>query len=103
MLFLIYWELNEETPFEQRLQAAQTLMSKGLVPGKGVKLLRWDITPSGWGVTVSEADSVMDIGRSIDIWRAAIPGFFKTVKIAPAMPIMEGMPAFVETLELVKS
>ena len=37
MLFLTYWELNEDTPIEQRLQAAQTLMSKGLFPGDNIK------------------------------------------------------------------
>ena len=36
MLFLTYWELNEDTPAGQQMQAAQTLMSSGLFPPKGV-------------------------------------------------------------------
>ena len=78
-------------------------MSKGLFPGKNVTILRWDITPGGWGVTVSEAESAIAVGRSVDVWRAALPGFFKTIKVSPAVPIMEGIPALVETLQSLKS
>ena len=102
MLFVAYWELNEDTPLEQRLQAAQTLMSKGLFPGNNVTMLRWDITPGGWGITIYEAESAIDLGRSIDVWRAAVPGFFKTIKISPAVPIMDGIPALIETLQALK-
>jgi len=77
-------------------------MAKGLFPGKNVTILRWDITPGGWGGTISEAESAIDVGRSIDVWRAAVPGFFKTIKVSPAVPIMEAIPALVETLESLK-
>ena len=49
MLFLVYWELNESTATEQRLQAAQKLQTSGLFPPKNAKVLRWDMTPDLWG------------------------------------------------------
>ena len=45
MVFLTYWELSEDTPAAQQIQAAQTLMTAGLFPPKDVNILRWDITP----------------------------------------------------------
>ncbi len=92
MLFLAYFELNENMPESERIQVAQKLTSSGLFPPKGVNIIRWDGTPDGWGVLTLEADNVADIVRTIDIWRAAGAGFFKLTKTAPAMPIQELLP-----------
>ena len=91
MLFLTYWELNENMPAQERLRIAQKLTSGGLFPPKGVKIVRWDVTPDGWGMTLLEADSAFDVGMTNDMWRAAGAGFFRTTKTAPAVPIEESM------------
>jgi hypothetical protein len=89
MLFLTYWELNENMSMEERLQAAQKLFSSGLFPPKGVNILRWDTTPDGWGILLVEADNAADVFRSINLWRAAGTGFFKAIKTSPALPVPE--------------
>ncbi len=100
MLFLTYWELNEDMSVEKRLQAAQKLTASGLFPPKGVKIIRWDVTPDGWGILLAEADSVADLGQAINMWRVAGTGFFKYTKTAPAQPVQEGM---AQNGELVKA
>jgi hypothetical protein len=99
MLFLTYWELNEDTPAAQQLQAAQKLMSSGLFPSKDVNILRWDVTPDNWGILLCEAESASAINQALVIWRAACPGFFKTTRTAPAMPVQEAMPLTGELLK----
>ena len=93
MLFISYWELNENMPEQERLQIAQKLTTSGLFPPQdGVKIVRWDATPDLWGVLIMEAENAADVFRAIGMWRAAGPGFFKTIKTAPALPIEEVIP-----------
>ncbi len=89
MLFITYWELNEGMPLEEALKISQKVMSSGLVPSDGFKILRWDMTPDGWGITIAEAESAADVDRAVYMWRAAGAGFFKTTKTAPAQPIQD--------------
>ena len=103
MLFLQYFELNENMSAEERLQIGQKLTSSGLFPPKGVKLLQWLLTPDGWGINISEVESVADGFRATQMWRAAGKGFFKSVKTAPAMPITEAMPIGAEILKALSS
>lgn len=100
MLFVTYWELNENMPMQERLQAVRKVISAGLFPGKGINVLRWDGTPDGWGILVAEADSPAAIHQAMDVWRAAGAGFFKVTKTAPAMPIQEEVAAAEEVLKL---
>lgn len=92
MLFLTYWELNENTPAGAQIQASQKLMTSGLFPPKNVNILRWDITPDNWGMLLCEAESAADINQALTMWRAACPGFFTTTKTAPALPVQESIP-----------
>ena len=80
MLFLIYWELNENVSVAERVGAGQKLMSAGMFPPEGVNIIRWDITPDGWGITLLEADSEAAISRALNIWRMAATGLFKCTK-----------------------
>jgi hypothetical protein len=89
MLFLCYWELNENMSSMQHIKAAKMLTEAGLFPPPGVEMIRFDKTPSNWGVTVFKADSVEAAVSLISIWRVAVPGFFKKVKMSPAMPVKE--------------
>lgn len=99
MLFLTYWELNENMSEQERVQIAQKLISGGLVPPKGVKIIRWDRTPDAWGIMLWEADNASDVVLAVDMWRGAGAGFFKTTKTAPVVPIAELMPASAEMLK----
>ena len=92
MLFLCYWELNENMPSEERMQVAGRLTSSGLFPPEGVNIIRWDETPDGWGILLLEAEKAQDVTLSLDLWRAAGAGFFKMTKTAPAVTVEELMP-----------
>ena len=91
MLFLCYWELNENMPSIQHMGVAKMLTEAGLFPPPGVEMIRFDKTPSNWGVTVFKADSVEAATSLISMWRVAAPGFFKKVKMSPAMPVKESV------------
>jgi hypothetical protein len=101
MLFLTYWELNENMPVQERMSIAQKLTSSGFFPPKGVKILRWDETPDAWGILLMEADNAMDVALALAYWRMAGAGFFKQTKTAPATPIAEGMPHWAEALKAI--
>ena len=96
MLFLTYWELNENMSGEERLGIANKLMSTGMFPPEGVNIIRWDGTPDEWGIMVLEANSAEDAFRAINLWRAAGAGFFKLTKTAPALPVQEIIPVVSE-------
>ncbi len=99
MLFVCYWELNENMPATERLAVAQKLTGIGLFPNKNVEILRWDITPDLWGVTLFQADSAADVEQFVGVWRAAGAGFFKTTRTAPLTPVMEMMARSAELLK----
>jgi hypothetical protein len=101
MLFLTYWELNENMSSEERVRIADELSAKGLYPPEGVNILRWDMTPDGWGILLAEADNPQAITRTLDVWRVAGGGFFKTTKTAPALPVKEILPLEREMLKAV--
>jgi hypothetical protein len=101
MLFLTYWELNENMPESERLGLAKKLTSSGLFPPKGVKVLRWDETPDSWGILLIEAENAMDVALALDIWRMGGAGFFKFTKTAPAFPIAESMQPYEEMLKTI--
>lgn len=99
MLFLTYWELNENTPVEERQAAARHLVDSGAFPPENVRVLRWDAAPDGWGILLAEAESASDYFRALNVWRAAQPGFFKCTKTAPALPVEEAIANTQEMLE----
>jgi hypothetical protein len=103
MLFLTYWELNEDMPVAERMGIAQKLTSSGLFPPKGVKILRWDETPDAWGILLLEADNAMDVALALDSWRMAGAGFFKLTRTAPANPIAETMPHWEAALKAISA
>ncbi len=99
MLFLIYWELNEDIDAMARLQAAEKLTAAGLFPPQNVEILRFDTTPDLWGVTLVEAGDVEGVSNVINSWRIACPGIFKSTKISPARPVQEAMEAAAELIK----
>ena len=101
MLFVTYWELNENMSTRERLQIAEKLTSSGLFPAEGVNVLRWDGTPDGWGILILEAERAEDAFRAVELWRAAGAGFFKSTRTAPALPIEQIIPVAAEVLKAV--
>ena len=92
MLYVLYWELNENMHKEELLQVAQKLTSTGICPLKDVNVVRWDVTPDGWGISIMEADKAWDVFSAINMCMSMKPGFFKMIKVSPAMPVKKVMP-----------
>lgn len=103
MLFLTYWELNEAISVEEQLNISQKLMSLGLVPFEGFTILRWDMTPDGWGILLGEAESAAAIDKAVYMWRVAGTGFFKVTKTAPAQPVVDAIAQHGELLKTICS
>lgn len=103
MLFITYWELNENLAFSETLQAANKLTTSGLFPPTNAQIVRWDVTPDNWGILLLEADSAQAVNDSISMWRAATPGFFKLTKTAPLMSVQDALPAGARLLQALGS
>lgn len=102
MLFLCYWELNENIPTMQHVQVAKQLTEAGLFPPPGVELIRFDKTASGWGVTIFNAKSAEAATNLLTLWRLAVPGFFKKAKLSPAMPVKEAAASAAKLFQSIK-
>ena len=89
MIFITYWELNEGMSVRERQEVATTLVESGTFPPENVEILRWDSTPDGWGILVTEAESAEDVARAVNMWRAPAAGFFETTRTAPAQPVQD--------------
>ena len=95
-----YWELNENLEFKKNVEKIAEIMQKGLYPPKGVKILAHYIsTSTNWGVTVLEAESAEAAMKEINVWRIAIPGFFKFVKQTLAMTTADSIKIHLEQLK----
>jgi len=103
MLFLTYWELNEAMPVEKQLQICQKLSSLALIPFEGFNIVRWDMTPDGWGILLAEVENAADIDKAVYMWRVAGAGFFKATKTAPAQPVQDVITQHGELLKLIGS
>jgi len=101
MLFIQYWELNEEKEAEDILAAGETLMESGLWPPEGTEIIRWDMANDYWGITVFEADSYEAVDRGTELWRIALPGIFTETRTAAAAPVGEVMAQHAEMIEKV--
>ena len=98
MLFVTYWELNENMSIAERIRAAQRLTEGQFFPPPGIDVLRWDATPDGWGVLVFEAETAAAATRAINLWRTAGAGFFRTTRTAPAVTVQEAIQLGAEDL-----
>ena len=98
MLFLSYWELNENITPKDVVKVGAELMEKKLWPPKGVKILGWYTTTGVpiWGITIYETEKVEQVLKSAAIWTNAKPGFFKVLKVSPAMTAEDAMRVVME-------
>jgi len=99
MLFLSYWELNENFTPKDIVKLAGELMQKGVYPVEGTKIIGW-YTAAGdvptWGVTIYEAENVDQVLKGVAVWTNAKPGFFKVVRVSPAMAAEDAMRVVME-------
>ena len=91
MLIMMYWELNEDMPSEERLEIAGNLMGSGMFPPEGADVVGWWGTSDNWGVLLVEAENEAAAFDSLNMWRNAGAGFFTFTKSAPAMKIEDSV------------
>ena len=91
MQFIMYWELNEDMPSDERLAIDGQLMETGLFPPEGAKVTGWWGTPDNWGILMIEADTAEAAFDSLNVWRNAAAGIFTFTKTAPAMKIEDSV------------
>jgi hypothetical protein len=65
------------------------LLETGLFPPQNTELIRFDMTPDYWGVTLFKAESAEAAFSAIELWRVAGTGIFKKVKVSPAMSVKD--------------
>lgn len=87
MNVLIYWESGKATMdevlqlFEKQDQAVEQM--------PGVKVLREDMTDSGWGVTMLEAESDAHVGEILDKWSELGDGLLRFAKVSACESLSE--------------
>lgn len=101
-LILCYWELNPNMPVMEHVGIAKKLTEAGLFPPQGVRILRFDKTAADWGIVLFEADSPRDAFEVVNLWRVAGTGFFKEVKVSPAMPVRDASMHAVQLFQAIK-
>ena len=89
MLFLCYWELNENMPVVDHLKIGKMLTESGLFPPEGVELIRFDMTPDYWGITIFKAANAEAVFKIVEVWRMAGTGIFKKMNVSPALTVMD--------------
>ena len=99
MLIMMYWELNEDMPTEERLEIAGNLMGSGMFPPEGANVVGWWGTSDNWGVLLVEAENEAAAFDSLNMWRNAGAGFFTFTKSAPAMKIEDSVAHGIELMQ----
>ena len=102
MLFLTYYELNDNVDPTLIGELVQKFMSKKLFPTEGVKIINFLLTPENWGIVISEDDSEEAMFRDVNMWRIAMPGIFKTIKAAVAMEAAKVIPLLLKLSKDIK-
>ncbi|MFX1358488.1 MAG: DUF3303 domain-containing protein [Promethearchaeota archaeon] len=104
MLFITYWELNENFDPAELAEMAQKVLSKNLYPTEGVKQLGWYVsTGDYWGITISEAENEEQLVQDTNVWRMAKPGVFKLIKNSPAMELAKALPILIKLKKKLES
>ncbi|MFX1489776.1 MAG: DUF3303 domain-containing protein [Promethearchaeota archaeon] len=97
MLFITYFELNEDFDPAGLADMAQKILTKKLYPTEGVKQIGWYIsTGDFWGISISEAENEEQLVKDTNVWRIAKPGVFKSIKTSPAMELTKTIPILVK-------
>ena len=99
MLFLMYFELNERLKPSEIVMAGQQILKinwEGVADVDDYEASNWLLTPGGWGIATVETSSMKNVIGAVNMWREALPGWFKTIKFEPAMKVEEAMPLLLQ-------
>jgi hypothetical protein len=103
MIFIAYWELNNDFEPSELASVAQTLLNKKLFPEEGTNIIAWYISATdNWGVLVVEAENEEQMVRTISMWRIAKPGIFRLIKTSPGVEITKILPMVMKLAKQMK-
>ncbi|UCG00626.1 MAG: hypothetical protein JSW11_13530 [Candidatus Heimdallarchaeota archaeon] len=100
MLYLVYWELNEEISSADIARTGIKLNE--LEEIEGAEVVSWIVTPDNWGISLLKVESVEAAFKTVARWRIALPGLFKCWKGALAMEVEQAIPLAVSEAELIE-
>jgi hypothetical protein len=93
MLFVIYFEFNENKDPAEILDAFQKIQDAKIAEmHEKWDVKGWYVTPDYWGVAIVDTDSVQVHLRSANSWRLALPDIFKLFKTAIAAEVEQYAP-----------
>lgn len=98
MQFIGYWQLRLDKSHQELLKAAGEQGLMDAFPPDGVEILRWDVTPSDWGIVVMEAEDAEAIDKAIKMWQAN-QSWFEEIKVEPARPVEDRVDTLNELFE----
>ena len=98
LLFLGYWELDENIGPKKAAELFAEALQKGVWPAKGIKVVSHYVSVDVpvWGVLTYEADNPEQIMKNIAVLRLTKPSFFKKVIVSPAMKAEEAVSVLME-------
>lgn len=92
MLFVNVWQLSQTIPPSKLAKAAAKVIEEGKFPTEGVETIQWLVCPGGFGITIVKADSEATAFKMYTAWAEALPGFFESYKLMPALDVQEAIP-----------
>ncbi len=98
MQLVTYFELNEDLPAAEKIEAIREQGLADKFPAEGVELLNWGITPDQWGFVIIDADDPEKIHTGLNTWRYFQP-WFEVSKTAPFLSIEDAIQADTRALE----
>lgn len=96
MLFLNVWQLSNNITPSKLAKAAAKVLEEEKFPVEGVETIQWLVCPGGFGITIVKADSEAAAFKMYTIWAEALPGFFESYKLMPALDVQEAIPMSLE-------
>ena len=90
-MFITFWTLGKNIDQTDIAEAAAEMMEKGTFPTDGVDVKEWLLCPGGRGITILEAENEKAAFRSYSVWAKAIPGFFDSYELMPAVQISDAI------------
>ncbi len=90
MLYLTYWEINENINPAEIAKVGTKLAQ--VEATEGAEVLSYIVTPDNWGIVLLKIENEEAAFKIVNRWRMALPGVFKSWKGALAMEVEKVMP-----------
>ncbi len=97
MLFLMYFDLNENATPEDIMKGAAVLQ-KANIQLEGTETKTWLVTPEYWGIAIVECSDETTLSHGINMWSQASPGIYKQIRYSIALNVEKYAPKLMELI-----